>query len=319
MPGLISNWEAADYSKMKVLIVARCKNGKYAPFITEQVEAVQKLGVECKFFGIVGKGIIGYIRQLPRLEKAIREFRPDLIHAHYGLSGLLANYQRNIPVITTYHGSDINDNRVLQLSKKAIKRSRFNIFVSQKNVDTAKPMGDYALIPCGINLEDYPLIDKTEARRIMGLDYGQKYILFPGSFDNPVKNANLAKDTLKEVPEIKLLELKGYTRVQVITMMQAVDAMLLTSFSEGSPQVIKEALACGCPIVSVDVGDVAERVSGIDGCYVTSSNAASLTNALTKALAFGKRTRGRDAILRDGLTNDLIASRLINIYKACVK
>lgn len=304
---------------MKVLIVARCKNGKYAPFITEQVEAVQKLGVECKYFGIVGKGIIGYIRQLPRLEKAIREFRPDLIHAHYGLSGLFANYQRNIPVITTYHGSDINDNRVLQLSKKAIRRSSFNIFVSQKNVDTAKPVGDYAIIPCGINLEDYPLIGKTEARRIMGLDQDQKYILFSGAFDNPVKNAGLAKAAIKLVSEAKLLELKGYTRLQVTTLMQAVDALLMTSISEGSPQVIKEALACGCPIVSVNVGDVAERVLGIDGCYVTLSDASSLADMLKTALAFGKRTQGRDAILKDGLTNDRIASRLIEIYKACMK
>ena len=304
---------------MKVLIIARCKNGKYAPFILEQVDAIRKQGVDCRFYGITGKGIIGYLRQFSGLLSAIREFNPDLIHAHYGLCGLLANYQRKVPVVTTYHGSDINDPKVFLLSKKAIRRSCFNVFVSQKSIGIAKPKGDFALIPCGVSLDDYPIIDKTEARRIMGLDSSKRYVLFSGAFDNPVKNASLAMDTMELLPEALLLELKGYSRVQVATLMQAADALLMTSFTEGSPQVIKEALVCGCPIVSVDVGDVEERVSGIDGCFVVESEASSLAYSLRQAFAFGGRTRGRDAVLRSGLTNDKIASRLINIYYTCVR
>ena len=301
---------------MRVLIVARCKNGHYAPFITEQVEAIENLGVDCCFLGVTGKGIIGYLRQIPKLKKAIREFHPDLIHAHYGLCGLLANYQRIVPVVTTYHGSDINDPKVFLLSKKSIRRSRFNIFVSQRNVNIVKPDKDYALIPCGINQEDYPLIDKAEARRIMGLDASKKYVLFAGAFDNRVKNAPLAKEAMEFFPEATLLELSGYSRQQVATLMQASDAFLMTSFTEGSPQVIKEAMACGCPIVSVDVGDVSERVSGIDGCFVARSDARSLADALRQALAFDGRTRGREAVLRDGLTNTQVAAKLFGIYSS---
>ena len=301
---------------MKVLIVARCKHGQYAPFISEQVEAIQKLGVECRYFGITGKGIAGYLRQFPGLMKVIREFNPDLIHAHYGLCGLLANYQRRVPVVTTYHGSDINDPKVFRLSKKAIRRSRFNIFVSQKNVDFARPKDNYALIPCGINLEDYPLIDKVEARRIMGFDPSKKYMLFAGAYDNPVKNAPLAQEAIQMVPEAILVELKGYSRSQVATLLQAVDAFLMTSFTEGSPQVIKESLACGCPIVSVDVGDVAERISGITGCFVVLSEAGPIADAIKTVLAFQGRTDGRNAILRDGLTNDQIARRIVDVYKS---
>jgi len=301
---------------MRVLIVARCKNGHYAPFITEQVEAIEKQGVECLYFGVDGKGIIGYIRQIPKLRKAIREFHPDIIHAHYGLCGLLANYQRRIPVVTTYHGSDINDPKVLLLSKCSIHRSRFNIFVSQKNVDIAQPRKDYALIPCGINLEDYPIIDKAEARKRMGLSPSGKYVLFAGAFDNPVKNAPLAKAAMALVPEAELLELKGFSRSQVAILMQAVDAFLLTSFTEGSPQVIKEALVCGCPIVSVDVGDVKERIDGIEGCFVSHSNARSLADTLKRAFAFGRITCGREAIIRDRLTNTQISARIKEIYSS---
>ena len=301
---------------MRVLIVARCKNGHYAPFITEQVVAIEKQGVECKYYGVDGKGIIGYLRQIPKLRKSIREFHPDVIHAHYGLCGLLANYQRRIPVVTTYHGSDINDPRVLRLSKCSIRHSRFNIFVSQKNIDIARPRKDFALIPCGINLEDYPIIDKAEARKRMGLSQSGKYVLFAGAFDNPVKNAPLAKAAMALVPEAELLELKGFSRSQVAVLMQAVDAFLLTSFMEGSPQVIKEALACGCPIVSVDVGDVKARIDGIEGCFVSRSNARSLADALKQALAFGRKTCGREVIIRDRLTNTQISARIKEIYSS---
>jgi glycosyltransferase involved in cell wall biosynthesis len=143
-------------------------------------------------------------------------------------------------------------------------------------------------------------------------------VLFSGAFDNPVKNPTLAQETIGRMPEVTLLELKGYSRPQVAILMQAVDVLLMTSFTEGSPQVIKEALACGCPIVSVDVGDVAERVAGVDGCYIAMSDVPSLTDALNRAITFGKRTRGRDVILHEGLSNDRIASRLIDIYHACL-
>lgn len=301
---------------MRILIVARCKNGRYAPFITEQVEAIEKQGVDCEYLGVDGKGVLGYLRQIPKLKRAIRDFRPDIIHAHYGLCGLLANYQRKVPVITTYHGSDINAPKAFRFSKKAIRRSRFNIFVSQKNVDIAHPRKDFALIPCGICLEDYPIIDKAEARQQMGLSPSGKYVLFAGAFDNPVKNASLAKAAMRLVPDAELLELKGYSRPQVAALMQAVDAFLMTSFTEGSPQVIKEALACGCPIVSVDVGDVMERIEGIDGCSISGREPEALVCSIKKALDFEGRTNGRQAVEKSGLSNDAIAARIISVYKS---
>lgn len=301
---------------MRILIVARCKNGRYAPFITEQVEAIEKQGVDCEYFGVDGKGVLGYLRQIPKLKRAIRDFRPDIIHAHYGLCGLLANYQRKVPVITTYHGSDINAPKAFRFSKKAIRRSRFNIFVSQKNVYIAHPRKDFALIPCGICLEDYPIIDKAEARQQMGLSPSGKYVLFAGAFDNPVKNASLAKAAMRLVPDAELLELKGYSRPQVAALMQAVDAFLMTSFTEGSPQVIKEALACGCPIVSVDVGDVRERIEGIDGCYIAARDPEDIARSIRDALNYDGRTNGRQAIEKNGLSNDVIAARIISVYKS---
>lgn len=301
---------------MKILVVARYKERGFAPFVTEQVAALEKAGVECHFFPVRSKGITGYLKQLPELKRVIKEFNPDVVHAHYGLCGLLANLQRCVPVVTTYHGSDINEKPVHRLSKIAIRLSAYNVFVSQKIIDIAKPKRNYALIPCGINLEDYPIVEKVKARRQMGLESDKKYILFAGAFDNIVKNAPLAKEAVACLNDenVQLLELKGFSRPQVAMLMQAVDTLLMTSVTEGSPQVIKEALVCGCPIVSVDVGDVKERIESVDGCFIAKRDADDLANCLKKAIAFDKRTKGKDAIVCDGLINDAAALQLKNVY-----
>jgi glycosyltransferase involved in cell wall biosynthesis len=303
---------------MKILIVASYNKGRFAPFIVEQAESLKRAGCELDWFGLQGKGIKGYIKNLPELKRKIKEFHPDIIHAHYGLSGLFANLQRNVPVVTTFHGSDINERKVLRLSKLAMRLSAWNIFVSQKTLEIAKPSKKYTLLPCGIDFSDLQLTDKAEARRKMGLDIDRKFILFAGAFDNTVKNAPLAKESVALLNDksVELLELKGFSREEVTLLMCAVDSFLMASFTEGSPQVIKEAMACGCPIVSVDVGDVRERLDGVEGCYVANSrNHEELADLLQKAILFESKTKGRDKVIVDGLDNKLVARELIDIYK----
>lgn len=307
---------------MRILVIGSFNKGSFAPFIVEQVEALKKQGCDIEFFGLQGKGLKGYLSNLPGLKRKIKEFRPNVIHAHYGLSGLLANLQRGVSVVTTYHGSDINDKVILRFSKKAMFLSAWNIFVSKKTLDIAKPKKRFSLLPCGIDFSELQLTDKVEARKKMHLGANKHYILFAGAFDNTVKNASLAKEALTflENKEVELLELKGYFRDEVTLIMCAVDAFLMTSVSEGSPQVIKEAMACGCPIVSVDVGDVKERIAGIDGCFVAETrDPQEIAELLKKAMAFDGKTNGRDKIIADGLDNRLVAERLLEIYQRICK
>ena len=392
---------------MKILIVASDKQGRFAPFIEEQMAALEARGIEVLRYGITGKGIIGYLRELPALRRAIRQHRPDIIHAHYGLSGLLANLQRMVPVITTYHGSDINVPAILRFSKIAMRLSAHNIFVSKRNVvialgdeamrllgDKAKgtkdevqgerlevkgmengdadiqastpytlhstpteasytlhPIQKNTLLPCGVNipqpwseLQHQKVEQLTLNQWVHGkLDKEIKYVLFAGAFDNAVKDPELAKSVIavcnssfanrqspiansqspipnRQSPisnrQIELIELKGYTRDQVTALMYNCYALLMTSKTEGSPQVVKEAMACGCPIVSVDVGDVAERTSGVEGCYVVPTREPKdIAEALQKALAFSGRTNGRERIIAMGLSNEQVAERLESIYE----
>lgn len=299
------------------MVVARWKEGRFAPFVTEQVAALEASEVDCRMFPVKNNR---YLRHFPELRKVIHAFQPDVLHAHYGLCGLLANLQRRVPVVTTYHGSDINDPKVRHLSKMAIHLSAYNVFVSQKSIELARPKKNFALIPCGINLADFPVVDKADARRQIGLVLDGRYVLFAGAFDNPIKNASLARAVINLLPGVHLLDLKGYSRSQVALLMQAVDAMLMTSITEGSPQVVKEAMACGCPIVSVDVGDVKERVKKVEGCFVSDTyKPEELASLLDKALSFGMRTDGRNAIIHDDLTGEVVASRLKEVYNQMLK
>jgi len=310
---------------IKVLVVASYNKNRFVPFITEQAEALQAAGCEIEWFGVQGKGIKGYLRELPRLRKMILEVKPDVIHAHYGLSCLLANLAtRRVPVVSTYHGSDINEPKVLPFSKVAIWLSAWNIFVSKRNVDIAKPKKRWSLIPCGVNFpQPWSELQKQKVEQLTlnqwvegVLDPNKKHVLFAGAFDNAVKDPELAKQAIALLDNVQLVELKGYTRDQVNALMYSCDALLMTSKTEGSPQVVKEAMACGCPIVSVDVGDVAERTEGVDGCFVVKSREPrEIAAAIEKALVFKGRTNGRDKIIEFGLTNELVAKQIIEIYE----
>mgnify|MGYP003301767594 CR=1 FL=1 len=339
---------------MKLLVIASDKGEHFVPFIEEQITALQQNGVEIVRYGVTGKGIIGYLRELPALRRLIRAERPDIIHAHYGLCGLLANLQRLIPVVTTYHGSDINVPSILRISKIAMRLSAHNIFVSARSMAIAFRLSPFAsrlkkrsaLLPCGINL---PRPWSEMQNQLVGpltlnqwvqekLQADAINVLFAGAFDNAVKDPELAFATIQasntaigngqwamesnnQSPianrPISLIELKGYNRDQVNALMYNCDALLMTSKTEGSPQVIKEAMACRCPIVSVDVGDVAERTSGVKGCYVVPSrDPKDIAQALLQATAFEGKTNGREKIIEMGLSNEQVASRLVEIFKS---
>lgn len=299
---------------MKILIVASFNNCRFSPFVTEQGDALMSAGCQIEYFGVSGKGVKGYLHSLPDLKKTIEFYKPDIIHAHYGLCGLLANLQRRVPVITTYHGSDINLKSVLPLSWISMALSKHNVFVSKRLVEIARQKKKYTVLSCGINLSNLQQTEKSEARERMGLDQDKKYVLFAGAFDNAVKNYPLAKEAMDLVPEAELMELKGYTREQVTLLMCAADCFLMTSHTEGSPQVIKEAMACGCPIVSVDVGDVKEMISGVPGCYVVNRSPVEILEKIKNNLNIDNRTPGQSCIEKLGLSNEVIALKLLNIY-----
>lgn len=302
---------------MKILIVANINKGFFAPFVKEQGDALVVAGCEISYFGLSGHGLFGYLKNYSALKSAIKKSQPDIIHAHYGLSGLLANLQRRVPVVTTFHGSDINLVSVRILSILTILLSKANLFVSTSLLNKVPKLfrKSCLVLPCGVNLDDFPLIAKQEARRELGLDINKKYVLFAGGFDNAVKNPQLAQTAVASIENAELLEFKGYSRQQVPTLFSAVDVLLMTSHSEGSPQVIKEAMAAGCPIVSVNVGDVAYLIDGIEGCFLAEKNTSNVSSKLLSAIKFNHKTTGSLRLRTLHLDNASVSDRLIKEYQ----
>lgn len=300
---------------MKILVVGSGNKKELSPFILDQIDALSKLNLDIDVFRIKGKGMLGYIKNFKPLISKIETFNPDIIHAHFGLSGLLCGLQRRVPVITTLHGSDINNKKVRMYSILATYLSKMNIVVS-------KELGEYlttskkVVIPCGVDFSLFYPRDRKKMKMELGLDLDKKYILFSSSFSNKVKNYPLAQEAVLKLNDsnIVLLELKGFNRSQVAKLMNAVDLVLMTSFSEGSPQFIKEAMSCNIPIVTTDVGDVRMIIGNTINCFVVPFNAEDISDKMIEILNDDRRTNGREKIKQ--LDNNMIASQIFDLYES---
>ncbi len=286
-------------------------------FVNEQGEALREIGVNVYYYAVRGEGAKGYLSSLPGLKKAIKTNRIDLVHAHYGLCGALAVLQRTVPVVITFHNGETLTLRGRLISSIAAWQSKYNIFVAQHIHDKLfKVPKEYSIIPCGIDLKLLPIVDKEEAINAMGLRTDVPNILFGGSFSNARKNYPLAKEALTLLPyEVNLIEMKGFSRAEVDQLLCGCDLFLMPTKSEGSPQVVKEALACNCPIVATGVADIPELLSGVSNCYTTGFDASEIANRIDSIIKSGQRSNGRDKVISMNLDNPLVAKRIKMIYE----
>ncbi len=322
---------------MKVLIVCSGNVSDFIfkihqAFIYEQIESLKKnFKVDYDTYFIKGKGILGYLWNLHKIKNKIKDFSPDIIHAHFGLSGLVSCLQKTVPVIVTFHGSDAYIYYVKLFSKLAANLSAYNIFVEEKLRNRINRHNKNVIVPCGIDLNVFYPMNKEIAREMLGLDNKNKNALFASGFDNPVKNYQLAKTAVANLnKDIKIIELKNKTREEVNLLLNACDLLILTSISEGSPQIIKEAMACNCPIVATDVGDVKEIIRDTEGCFLVSfknKDKSKKTQSelieetcqkIKEALRFAEqvgRTKGRARIIELGLDSETVAKKIFDVYK----
>ncbi len=302
---------------MKILII--CSHRYYAPytdyvapFIYEQMQGLKHLGCEFRMCFVQGGGIKSYLCAWKKMLNDIKEYQPDIIHAHYGLCCLIANLQSKVPVVSTYHGSDINDYKVRWISKTAIRLSKMNIFVSEKLCNIAGNPLRSIVIPCGVNIKEFYPADKLQCRTKLGMDCQKTYILFSKEFADKVKNYPLAKAAVEKLgANVELLEFYGYSREQVPLLYNAVDCGLLTSFTEGSPQFVKEAIACGCPVVSTDVGDAAEVIDGVKNSFISTYEVEDVVSKLKQAINIGHLEETR---LESKYIDVNIVQSIFNIY-----
>lgn len=323
---------------IKVLFVAsgNKKVGQVNSFVRSQYDSLEKEGLEMRLFPVVGHGVMGYLKAVAALRRVIRQEKPDIIHAHYSVCGHVAALAcwglcHKPKIMVSILGSFPTRSRKWKLVRYCIKHIwNATIVKSQR---TSNQLGvPVHIIPNGVNLDVFHPMEHTEARKVVGFEDGIKYIIWCSNpYNRPEKNWPLAEAAVKltndkfQITNATLVAVYDKSPQEVAVYMNAADCLLLTSDSEGSPNVIKEAMACNCPIVTTNVGDVTERLEALDGCYIVEDNdcrftdrnkaAVLMAEEIVKALEFGKRTDGYNRILNDRLEISQIAKRIIEVYE----
>lgn len=192
---------------LRVLYVVRGKAGKVIPFVEEQIVSLQNIGVKPIYFLIGGGGIGGYLKSLLALRQVIKQVEPSLIHAHYGLSGLLANFQLGVPMVTTFHGSDVNLKKIRPLSLLACWFSKYSIFVTTKLACRLSAKRNYAVIPCDVDTKIFYPVDTLQARPTLGLLRNETTVLSVGALSPRKDHTHLIDSVQKASNRYPILSL----------------------------------------------------------------------------------------------------------------
>ena len=319
---------------MRILEVSRYKEqfaDHQVPFVTEQGEAIRALGNEVDYFLVRGN----YIKAVKALKAKIREFKPDIVHAHYGLSAITAELQTLVPVVTTFHDGETHRWDTNLMCSLMSLRAKHVIYVAQHIRDLSYfKARNYSIIPCGVTLKDCFLMDRAEARKELGWDADTKHIVFGGAFHDLRKNYPFLKRSVDKLlaedknAKIEIIEMRGLSRAECVLRMNACDVFALPSHREGSPQALKEAMAVNCPCIATDIADVRVLFGDEPGHWILRNPTNKLWDwqedeksldemiaLLKEALQFKGRTNGRKRIEELGYTNEQVAKRIVEIYK----
>lgn len=305
---------------MRVLFVSSGRNGKPGAVVFSQGESLRAGGITVDYI-LAGPRLSGYLSAIPKIRRAWRSGSYDLVHAHYSLSAFAASLSGGFPLVVSLMGSDVFMSGPIRLVIKTLCRFRWNAtIVKSLQMKEKLRLSEAEIIPNGVDTELFVPVSRVTAKEHIGFPVSRKLVLFGSSADRPEKNPGLARrafDILDD-PAADFRYLSGLAHSEVPWHINAADVLLLTSSWEGSPNVIKEAMACNCPFVSTDAGDVAMLTGGTEGCYIALHDAEDVAAKLRAALDFKGSTRGRERILELSLDSGTVAERIKSVYERVV-
>lgn len=314
---------------MKVAFVSSGNSLKtISPIIKAQGESLKNAGVQIEYLPIVGKGAWGYLRNVPAVRRRLCNGGFDVIHAHYSLCGIvasLANFavskKKKRPITMSLMGSDVKGGGVwLSIIKYFVKHVWDVTIVKSEDMKNSLGIDSVCVIPNGVDTELFLPLDKRECRDKLGWKQNTEHILFGADPAREVKNFPLAQSAFSKLAlgNVELKTLGQVRHEEIPVFLNACDVLLLTSKWEGSPNIIKEAMACNTPIVCTDVGDVRWLLEGVDGCHVSSHDVDDIAGKIKLALEYGKRTNARERLVELQLDAESVAKRIVGLYKSLV-
>lgn len=302
-------------------------------FIKRQAEFLQAAGIDVDVFHFRGgQKFRNYVTAWARVRSRLAAGRYDLVHAQFGQSGVLALPKR-MPLVVTLRGDDLQGiiddgnaritlkGRILRrLSRWVASRADAVIIVSDHMRTFLDPAVRAHVIPSGLDLASFRVIPRDEARRHLGLPEHKRLVLFGGNPACLRKRFALARDAVELLkqsggPPTELIIAWGVPHSDMPYYMNACDALVFTSMQEGSPNVVKEALACNLPVVSVPVGDVPTRLQGVTASELcVDERPETIAAALARVLHTPQRSNGRETVMQ--LDENVITAKVIGVYKS---
>lgn len=322
---------APSGSRLRVLFaVPGQKDASGMIFAHRQIAALEAAGIEAEVFQFsAGANLIRAIRQGWEMRKRLNTFRPHILHAQFGtLTAFVCSLMPKVPLAVTYRGSDLNPSpsdgwlrNAAQklLSNLAARRADLILCVSEelkRRLWWGRERAE--VLPTGVNLTTFSPMRQDAARVALGWTTEERVVLFHAGRTPPVKRLDLAEAALREAraamgPVRFEVLWGGVDPSQIPLYLNASDCLLVTSDFEGSPSIVQEALACGLPVVSVEVGDVRERLEKVFPSKIVARDPRALGSALVWILRGRMRSNGRQRI--QPLEEGKLAQRLVAAYR----
>jgi teichuronic acid biosynthesis glycosyltransferase TuaC len=320
---------------VKILIATAmyptAENPAFGSFVRCQELFLRRAGLDVDIFVLKGRyRKLIYPNGVFEIRRRLKDV--SLVHAHYAYVGAVARTQCKVPVVLTYHGDDAlgtftvrgstsRKSRIVAAGCRSVARYCDAVIVQSRQMASRFHHGNINIIPHEVDLDTFQPTEIREARAQLGLSESKRYVLFAANPDIPVKRFPLAKaaaDLLKaRSGNVELIVVYREPQTRLALYMSACDALVFSSYQEGSPNIVKQAMACNLPIVATDVGDVREVIGNTAGCYISEPDPESFSQFLEGITASPFRTTGREDIKH--LSGPLVAERLIRVYEEVLR
>lgn len=325
---------AAGDKPLRVLFISSqwptAEHPEIAPFVPREVNSLREVGVEVDVLPYRGGFSPGnYARAIREMWAMLRAKDYDLIHVYFGQCSIVGRMQTRLPVVITYGGSDVEGtplfggrnqwkNWLVVGISRAMSLLVNEVIVVSDNLGRKLPRRDYHVITIVLELDRFKPGDRLAARQQLGLPLDKKLVLWSASsISNTRKRHWLAQAAVtiaQESVDCELVTATGLPPEMIPVYMQACDLFLLTSTNEGSPNVVREALACNLPVVSTDVGDVRERLDHLEGCAVVDDDsAAALAAAVVRCLQQPPNPHLRDEVADQN--PQVLGRKVVQVYR----
>lgn len=308
----------------------------YGAFIKSQIDSVARAGHGVEVLFIPGfRSKFAYLRAFVEIQRSLARTHFDVVHAHYGLSAIPALPCGRVPLIVSFCGDDLLGtpsgrgsltpfSRLVVSSSRLAGRIAARVIVKSQGMKAALPPETArraTVIPNGVDFSTFRPMHRADCRQQLGLEPDRRYILFPSTPYERRKRIDLAEAATaivrQRIPDAELLVVYHEPQERIPVYMNACDVLLMTSDWEGSSNVVKEAMACNLPVVSVDAGDAWEIIGGTAGCFRVARRPDLIAEGLELVLADVMRTNGREAIAH--LELGQVANSIVGVYELALE